>query len=363
MNKNRSKSPVTGLRKIAKDAKQATAIRQRLAIELKELALKANDEAEPLHIQTSPGLSYKFAGTVIRVTPVQVQTFGLELVNKDILKDVAPHSSSGLLFYPSKQGLLFITKGSSRVSEAPRVVFSNDVLTRQRPLLKDKAAFTTLVKPSAAKRRVVDKHQPLNLVKIDVPRALQNIKSVEALKLIALWENAHRILTDDGKKAQHGEILAAISAIEAEWTRRNNSGEPEQYFDWPTTDARRGSGELVISDTQRDGLLSKLNYHVGISQGQPEVYRRRTLTMIFEKPLTLDMPLFELAQWGPEESAKRLKKIAYSIATFVKNAKGRNPEALEVAIKQWEADLRFLHDFYYVGRFDFPWPSTTLSEP
>lgn len=324
--------------------------------------MKASDEAKPLHIQASLSLTYNFAGAVNRVTPAQVETFGLELVNKDILKDVAPHADSGLLFYPTKQGLLLITRGSGRVSEPPRVVFTNDVLTRQRPLLKDKAAFTTLVKPSAAvKPRFIDKHKPVRPVKINVSRAIQNIESVEALKLIALWENAHRILIDDEKSAQHDEIRTAISAIEAEWKRRNDSGEPDQYFDWPTTDAHRGkNGELVINDPQKDGLLSKLNYHVGISQGQPEACRRRILAMIFEKPLSLDMPLFELAQWGPEKSAKRLKKIAYSIATFVKNAKGRNPAALEVAIRHWEADLRFLHDFYYVGRFDFPWPSTRL---
>ena len=176
--------------------------------------MKASDEAKPLHIQASPSLTYNFAGTVNRVTPAQIETFGLELVNKDILKDVAPHADSGLLFYPTKQGLLLITRGSGRVSEPPRVVFTNDVLTRQRPLLKDKAAFTTLVKPSAAaKPRFVDKHKPVRLVKVNVSRAIQNIESVEALKLIALWENAHRILIDDQKSAQHDEVRMSIGVV------------------------------------------------------------------------------------------------------------------------------------------------------
>ncbi|WP_085034954.1 hypothetical protein [Ensifer aridi] len=363
MNKNRSRSPVTGLRKIAKDAKQGSAIRQRLATELKELALKAPDDGRPLHIRTRPDLTYSYAGAVNRVTPAQVETFGLELVNKDILKDVAPHGEGGLLFYPTKQGLMLLTRGSNRVSEAPRAVFTNDVRTRQKPVARDKAASTTIMKPSAnPKAQLIDQRRPERAIKIDVSRAIQDIETVDPSKLIAIWENAHRILVDDQKKAQHAAIRAAISAIEAEWKRRNASGEPEQYFEWPSTEVRRGGGELTINDLQKDGVLSKLNYHVGISQGQPEVYRRRTLAKAFEGPLALDLPIFEMELWGPNKSAKRLRKIAYSIATFVKNAKGRNPIALDVAIKQWEADLRFLHDRYYVGRFDFPWPSTMISD-
>jgi len=363
MSKNRSRSPVTGLRKIAKDPRQASAIRHRLATALKELALKTPDDGSPILVRPIPSLTYSYAGAIHNVTRVQLETFGLELVNKDILKDVAPHGENGLLFVPTKQGMILLTRGNSRVAEAPRTVFTNDFLTRQKPIIKDRASSTTLMKRSLApEARSNDKASAIRPLRIDVSRAIHNIEIVEAQKLVVLWENAHRILADELKKSQHAAIRAAILAIEAEWKRRNDSGEPDQYFEWPTTEVRHGSGELVINDAQKDGVLSKLNYHVGISQGGPEAYRRHTLAKAFEGPLPLNLPRFEVDQWGPEQSAKRLRKIAYSIATFVKNAKGRNPVALDVAIMEWEADLKFLHDRYYVGRFDFPWPSTKLSD-
>lgn len=364
MSKNSSKSPVTGRRRIAKYRKQASAIRQRLAAELTELALTLTPpESGPILVRTIPGSSYSYAGEEYTVTPEQVETFGLELVKKGILKSVISDGDTALLFVPTRQGMILLTRGSSRVWETPKAVFTYDVSTRQKPVIKDEAASLALTIPSASvKPKSAELPAGVRGIKIDVSRAIQNIDTVDPLKLIALWENAHRILEDEDKKAQHAEIRAAVLAIETEWKRRNDSGDPDQYFEWPTTHLRRGSGGQVINDAQKDGVLSKLNYHVGISQGQPEVYRRRTLAKLLEGPLPLDLPHFELDQWGPEKSAKRLKKIAYSIASFVKNAKGRNPAALDVAIKEWEADLRFLHDHYYVGRFDFPWPSTRLSE-
>lgn len=281
---------MTGLRKIAKDAKQAAAVRHRLAIEVKGLALQAFDETRPLHIRMSPSLTYSYAGTLSRVTPAQLETFGLELVNKDILKDVAPHDKGGLLFYPTKQGLMLLTRGSNRVSEAPRAVFTNDVLTRQKPVARDKAASTTIMKQSARQNaRPIHPQHSERALKINVSKVIPDIEAINPLKLIAIWENAKRILADEQKRAQHADIRAVISNIEAEWKRRNASGEPDQYFDWPSTEARQGGGKLALNDPQKDGVLSKLNYHVGISQGQPEVYRRRTLAKAFEGPMALDL--------------------------------------------------------------------------
>ncbi|MCC5640935.1 hypothetical protein LC593_34935 [Nostoc sp. CHAB 5844] len=360
MGKARTTSQVTGLRKLSRDPAQAAAIRACLALELKRLASQMTDVVEPLLVKISPGYSYSFAGGVHRVTPAQVETFGLELVKKDILKDVAPFRDDALLFVPSKQGMIFLAKGNRRVWEAPKAVYTGDVLTRQKPVMKDKVAATTILKPSAAVKQKVQVPPPSRAVRINVSRAIQNIELIEPLKLIALWENAQRILADPNKRDQHKEISAAVSAIEDEWKRRNDSGDRELFFQWPTTELRQGGGEFAVSEAQKDGVLGKLNYRVGISQGQPELYRRRTLANLFEGLITLELPRFEVEQWGSAKSAKRLRKIAYSIATFVKNAKGRNPIALDVAIKQWEADLRFLHDSYYVGRFDFPWPSTHL---
>lgn len=56
----------------------------------------------------------------------------------------------------------------------------------------------------------------------------------------------------------------------------------------------------------------------------------------------------------------RLKKMAESIAAFARNAKRKRTSVLDDAVVDWEADLRFLFETYYVGKFRFEWPSISL---
>ena len=63
-------------------------------------------------------------------------------------------------------------------------------------------------------------------------------------------------------------------------------------------------------------------------------------------------------EWGMPYSPKRLQKMANSIASFARNAKRRHDTKMDNAISEWETDLRFLYEKFYVGRFGFGWPST-----
>jgi hypothetical protein len=36
---------------------------------------------------------------------------------------------------------------------------------------------------------------------------------------------------------------------------------------------------------------------------------------------------------------------------------------LSVATATWESDLQYLKETYYEGKFDFPWPDTTIRAP
>lgn len=361
MSKNRSKSPVTGLRKLSKDPKEAAVIRGRIAKELRGLRKDSDGEIDTIIVPTNSNLTYDYAGALHSITPAQLKIYALELVKKDILLDVAPHGSGSLAFQLSRQGRIMLDANSIRLTEAPRAVYTIEVKTRQAPLLPDKATTTTIVKPTAAaKRQKLSKPKttdPAKTVNIDISRAIRDIRSIEAQKLIITWENAHRIL-DRGKKVDRRQVQAALNKIEAEWSRRNSSGLPSEYFKWPTIEVRQSHGNMELADTKTEGLLSKMNYHVGVSQGLPELSRRRILAKIFETPLSVDIPVAEKKLWGKENTGIRLRKIAYTIAALVRNAKRRDRTALEVAIKEWEADLRFLYDNYYVNRFDFPWPST-----
>ena len=51
--------------------------------------------------------------------------------------------------------------------------------------------------------------------------------------------------------------------------------------------------------------------------------------------------------------------MAESIAAFARNAKRRRQINLNDAIGEWEADLEFLYEEYYVGHFHFAWPAST----
>jgi hypothetical protein len=197
--------------------------------------------------------------------------------------------------------------------------------------------------------------------KIDLVRVLLNIRSMEAFDLISVWENARRILNDPRKHEQHEKVLTAIRGIEAEWARRNSSGNPDEYFDWPTTEARGGDGSLSLENVQKSGVLGQLDYHVGRTLGQPDAYRRRTLMKIFEGPIPVSLKGFEPAEWGQPGSAHRLRKMAYSIAAFTRSAKRKKLASFEEAIQHWETDLKYLHDQYYAGKFGFAWPSTQVA--
>jgi hypothetical protein len=67
-------------------------------------------------------------------------------------------------------------------------------------------------------------------------------------------------------------------------------------------------------------------------------------------------------EWGADRSARRLRKMAECIASFTKNAKRREDESYDDAIREWESDLQYLYDRYYIGKFhfDFVWPSNSL---
>ena len=73
-----------------------------------------------------------------------------------------------------------------------------------------------------------------------------------------------------------------------------------------------------------------------------------------------------MEQWGGRVTSSRFKKMAYSIAQFTKNAKRASQRNTgndnDEAINDWESDLDWLKEEFYVGRFDhrFDWPETEI---
>jgi len=134
------------------------------------------------------------------------------------------------------------------------------------------------------------------------------------------------------------------------------------YFVWPTTntDEQAGNGTLEM-DRPKVGMLKQMGYQVGLI-GVSDENRRDALDAVFSADLSLwkhpKQPVSYIAEWGPPESALRLQKMANSIAAFTKNNKRNWASRSDHSIIQWEADLAYLKERYYVGRFNFGWPST-----
>jgi hypothetical protein len=105
-------------------------------------------------------------------------------------------------------------------------------------------------------------------------------------------------------------------------------------------------------------MLSFLGYHVGETQPTPRNKRQRILEYVFECHLP---PLIDCAyhsEWGNPSAPQRLRKLANSLASFTRNAKRKDEDMFARAIDDWEEDLAFLHDRYYVRAFHFAWPDT-----
>jgi hypothetical protein len=189
-------------------------------------------------------------------------------------------------------------------------------------------------------------------------KVLKNLPTMKFRNVIVLWQNANRILSDPSKADQHAQAEMVIHAIDEEWERRRASPLPDDdYFDWPTTDAKPGRGDLNSDDWEREGLLKVIGYKVGIG-GETQSFRKQILAAIFRGAVPPVFPSHYVAEWSSPGSPHRLRKMARTIAAFTRNAKRRRDTQMSEAIRDWERDLDFLHDEYYVGEFGFEWPPT-----
>ena len=117
-------------------------------------------------------------------------------------------------------------------------------------------------------------------------------------------------------------------------------------------------GENLSNDVfqYEQGLLKYYGYKVGrsgLSQGE----RWEILDQVFSQALLQIDNTAYLNEWGEPKSARRLQKIADSIAAFTRNAKRRNRHSFSKAIQDWETDLAYLKRTYY-NNFSFQYPRT-----
>ncbi len=210
-------------------------------------------------------------------------------------------------------------------------------------------------KPAPALKNIAVKAKP---VAGNSARVIAKLPLMPLSEMVGVWRNATVALKDPKKKHLVVAAREVLTGIDAEWKRRGAGEErPEDWFEWPDTQAGVGSGSLV-GDWEDVGVLKYLGYQVGKSSDLSSPLREAILGRVFLGELPPAFPRSYLAEWSAPASAGRLRKIAESIASFTRNAKRRRDDRFDLAISDWEHDLLFLHDEYYVGRFRFLWPAT-----
>jgi hypothetical protein len=165
------------------------------------------------------------------------------------------------------------------------------------------------------------------------------------------WMNAARY------PGEEPHIVQFRKAVLSEWGKRaRRASKPEDYFTWPSTNPKgEGGGDGISRNAQ--GLLKYMGYQVGMSNGESSPTRRNILDAVFAGELPPVIGPDYMRRWAKPGTPERLHRLANELATFARNAKSKGSANLEVAISDWEEDLDYLHDAYYVRKFHFGWPS------
>lgn len=133
----------------------------------------------------------------------------------------------------------------------------------------------------------------------------------------------------------------------------------EISFPWPTTTLvpTKNPKSFSLEGSREASVLAVMGYRTGWSAPAAEG-RREVLKAAFEGRLPFVESKVYMTEWGRAKSAKRLKKMADSLASTVRRQKLNKTRDLSLAIEEREADLEWLRETYYEGRFSFFWPST-----
>lgn len=190
---------------------------------------------------------------------------------------------------------------------------------------------------------------------------IAKISTMKIRETVTLWQNAIKILADPAKAKRHPDARHVVDAIHKEWIRRRRTRiDPEEVFDWPSTDAEPGVGGIDTQDWQKKGVLLFMGYKVGDTEGEPQRVREGILSEVFSGPIPPVFPNAYLDEWDDPSSALRLKKMAETIAALTRNARRRRDSLMNAAIRDWVKDLEFLYWKYYVDKFQFAWPDSKI---
>jgi len=190
---------------------------------------------------------------------------------------------------------------------------------------------------------------------------IAKLAELDLREILQLWRNCVVALADGRRAHMHRDARDILEGIGREWlARRLKPYDPGEFFKWPSTDAKPGSGGIVTKEWLPEGMLQLMGYSVGRTSDLSSTHRNLLLSEVFRGQLPPAFPAQYMKQWGHPETAGRLRNMAETIAALTRNARRRRDSRMEVAIRHWEDDLRFLYDRFYLGKFQFGWPVSTV---
>jgi hypothetical protein len=195
----------------------------------------------------------------------------------------------------------------------------------------------------------------------DVARFAAGVSAADAGLLQVVYLNCTKTLRKESSQERRDEANQVIAIIVAEYLERREARPQRQPvdasegFSWPTTQVRGTRRGADYFDDLGHGMLSFFEYRVG-NHGLSSDERREILDAIFEQELPPVLDPEVMGTWGEPETPERLRRMARSLAFLTRSAKLREDMDYGAAIADWEDDLDYLYDTYYVDRFDFAWP-------
>jgi hypothetical protein len=196
---------------------------------------------------------------------------------------------------------------------------------------------------------------------IDLARFAAGVSTMNANRLQAMYLNATKTLRDQPSAEKCEEATKVIGIIVAEYSERRQAraqprpADASEGFAWPTTQVRGSRRGADYFDDLGQGMLSYFDYRVG-NHGLSSGARQQILAAIFEQELPPVLDPDVMDSWGEPGTPERLRRMARSLAFLTRSAKLREEMDYGAAITDWEDDLDYLYDTYYVDRFDFAWP-------
>lgn len=190
-------------------------------------------------------------------------------------------------------------------------------------------------------------------------RQLQlNIKS-EANNFVDVNSQVRRQPTINNVQNQIIAIDDSKSDSESQ-TINDHEDNVSKPFNWPSTYAIHTENNLPEFRWHQVGMLNAVGYKVG-SEGLSVAERISTLKQVYVQTLPEVDSQKYMSEWGEPLTGKRLRKLSYTIASLVRNAKRRKSANMQVAIEHWEADLNWLKLEYYTST-TWSWPNTQVSD-